>query len=141
LHGDVSTLRGRVRLTSTNTRWAATVFASLALAGAVDALGLPGGLATGAALAMSVLGVGDLVFEIIVRRRTMVAAGLEKHLSDERGLMRSTALRSRRTVICRPRRRRWLRRASGCSRSAVRVLSDAGGQLSSTDVLGGFRGS
>jgi hypothetical protein len=77
---------GRLRLSSTPWRWATAVVASIGVAGAVDALGAPQGVGVAVAFVVALLGVGNLVFEIVLARRAMVVAGLKEHLAEERGL-------------------------------------------------------
>ena len=84
--GDVDAPRGRLAAVATNARWAAAVAISMAVAAVVYALGAPRAFSVAVALAIAVLGIGDLVVEIILRRRAIVVAGLEEHLADERGL-------------------------------------------------------
>jgi hypothetical protein len=83
---EVDALRGRLRVASTNRGWAAAVLVGAALVGMAEALGMPPVVVVTVALLVPLVVVGDLVIEIMLRRRSMVVAGLESHLADERGL-------------------------------------------------------
>jgi hypothetical protein len=86
LSGGLGAGESRLELASTSRRWVAAVVASVALPGALDALGAPPGVVVALGIAIAALGVGDLVFGIVLRRRRIVTAGLVEHFADERGL-------------------------------------------------------